>query len=249
MTNPKKVYKYREPINEPETASMLQKTAHIKNEYFKLRVRCLIGLVKKFGKRRREVSTLKITDLEVKDEYLFVTFLIAKKHKRGLFQCLKMLERENPSELLKPLPELRAEWKAWQETEAGHRYKESMTTKKVSVQDKYAKMILEYLTNVTRTWPEAKWLFTSGRNLFGQTNRIDQDHHLSGSQLLRLVKSLNEGVWLHLFRELKGKEISEDMGRTITSIREVQDFLDLENEATTYRYVKRFAIAEAKPET
>jgi hypothetical protein len=78
---------------------------------------------------------------------------------------------------------------------------------------------------------------------------VDTNNHLTGSQLLRLIKPLNERVWLHLFRELKGKEISEDKGRTLASVAEVQDFLDLEKMETALGYVKRFAIAEAKTET
>jgi hypothetical protein len=250
MTNPSKAYAKRDPISEPELADMLKKTEGIKNEYYRLRVRALISVLKKFGKRRREISTLKLGDIEVKDDYLFATFTIAKKHKKGLFQYLKELKKMGDPELLnKPYPVLVADWQAWQETEAGHRFKETTSTKKVSLRDKYAKLILEYLDYVKQKWPTAKFLFPSGRCYFGMTYIADTSEHLSGRQLLRLIKPLNSRVWLHLFRELRGKEISEEHGRTLASVAEVQDYLDLERMETALSYVRRFAVAEAKIET
>ena len=82
MTNPSKKYKNREPITEEEIAEMLRKTDLIVNPYFRLRVRALIGLLKKFGKRRREIAGLRMIDLEIKENYLYATFNIAKKHKK-----------------------------------------------------------------------------------------------------------------------------------------------------------------------
>jgi ribosomal protein L29 len=242
----------REPITEKELEETLQKTLEIKDEYYRLRVRALIGLLKKFGKRRREISTLKLgenPDLTVKDDYLYVTFSISKKHKRGLFQYFKELKQTNPDSLNKPYPELVAEWKTWQETDQGHRFKSVTSTKKVSLQDKYAKLILEYVFYVKAHWPTSAYLFPSGHQVFGLKYIVDTKEHLSGRQLLRLIKPLNSRLWLHLFRELRGKEISEEHGRTLASVAEVQDFLDLENMETALRYVKRFAVSEAKKET
>ncbi len=79
MTNPSKECRNRKPIAETELAEMLNKTETLQNPHFRLRVRALIGLLKKFGKRRRELSGLRMKDLEFKDGFLFVTFQIAKK--------------------------------------------------------------------------------------------------------------------------------------------------------------------------
>jgi len=255
LTNPKKEYADRGPIAEGEIEAMLKKTGGIERMYFRFRVRALIGLLKKFGKRRREFSTLRMKDLEVREkesvqgQHLFVTFTIAKKHKKGLFQYLKELKKTgNPELLNRPHPELVADWKTWQETGEGHKFKEVKTTKTVDVRDKYCKLILEYVEFVKANYPGSVFLFPSGRNVFGKSYVVFNDAHLSGSQLLRLIKQLNPQVWLHLFRELKGKEISEKLGRTLASVSAVQDFLDLERPETAMHYVKRFAPSEAEAE-
>ena len=77
---------------------------------------------------------------------------------------------------------------------------------------------------------------------------LNPHEHPSGSQLLRLVKPFNGRIWLHLFRELGGKEISEDMGATVSSVTEVMNYLDLEKEETAWHYVRRFARQKAKIE-
>jgi hypothetical protein len=78
---------------------------------------------------------------------------------------------------------------------------------------------------------------------------VDYDKHLSGRQLLRLTKPLNETLWLHLLRETKGAEISRDLGMNITAVTEVKNMLDLEREETVWNYVRRYAVQEAKAET
>ena len=78
---------------------------------------------------------------------------------------------------------------------------------------------------------------------------VIEDKHLSGRQLLRLIKPLAPTMWLHLLREGKGAEISRDKGMNITAVTEVKNMLDLENEETAWRYVRRYAIQEAKTET
>jgi hypothetical protein len=133
MTNPKETYANREPITEKELAEMLEKTEEIAGQYYRLRVRALISLLKKFGKRRREISTLRVSDMVIKEGYLFVTFSIAKKHKKGFFQYLKEQKNKgDPALLNKPYPELVANWKTWQETEQGYRSKNAITTKSIT---------------------------------------------------------------------------------------------------------------------
>jgi hypothetical protein len=77
---------------------------------------------------------------------------------------------------------------------------------------------------------------------------VFEDQHLSGRQLLRLIKPLNPEAWLHLFRETKGAEIAKDKGRTLDAVYAVRETLDLENEETAYRYVRRYAVQEMKAE-
>ena len=144
--------------------------------------------------------------------------------------------------------QLTDEWITWTETEQGHKYKSYPTTKKVKVADRYAKMILEFYDYMKQEYSEAKYLFTSGKTVFGETYIINPDEHLSGSQLLRILKPIAPKAWLHLFRELKAKEISEALGSTLGSVATVQSYLDLERMETAMGYTKRFAIQEATAE-
>jgi integrase len=242
-----KEYRNRGILTPQEIDSMLDKADTIENEYFRLRVRALIGLVKKFGKRRAEASELKRSDLKTEKGYLYVTFTLRKKHKLGLFQYLKFLKKKNPQGLNKPYPELVNEWQSWRQTEQGQRIKEEKRTKRVSKNDKYARLILEYLSYLERVFPETIWLFSSGHSVFG-SYIIQPSKHLSGRQLLNLIKPLNRFAWLHLFRETKGAEIAKELGRNLRAVYEVRETLDLEKEETAYRYVRRYAVQEIKAE-
>jgi hypothetical protein len=248
MTNPSEKYKNREIPTNKEIDKMLEKADLIPNNYFRLRVKCLIALIKKFGKHRKELAMLERTDLKHEGHYLYVTFTIVKKHKRGLFQYFKFLEKTNPSGLNKPYPVLVEEWEAWRETELGQHVKRERRTKRVNTRDKYAKLVLEYLDYLTQFTPKARYLFPSGKAIF-QNYIVEPEKHLSGRQLLRLIKPLNSKMWLHLLRETKGAEISRDLGMNITAVTEVKNMLDLEREETAWNYVRRYAIQEAKTET
>jgi len=238
----------RDPLTNEEIDLMIAEADVIEDNYFRLRVKALIGIVKKFGKRRSEIAPLERENLEVKNGKLLVTFVLRKKHKKGLFQYLKWLEKHNPTDLQKPLAQLKMDWKFWNETEAGYKVKEEKRTKSVDVNDKYAKLILEYLEFLERTYPEARYVFPSGVEVFGESYMIFPDQHLSGRQLLRLIKPLNENAWLHLFRESLGASIAKAKGRTLDAVYEVRETLDLENEATAFRYVRRFGVMEMKSE-
>ena len=249
MTNPSKKYKNREIPTNTEIDAILEKADKtINNKYFKLRVKCLIALLKKFGKRRKELAALERNDLKTEGHYLFVTFTIAKKHKKGLFQYFKFLKKINPSGLNKPYPELVNEWQSWRETELGQHTKRERRTKKVNTRDKYAKIILEYLNYLKEYLPKAKYLFPSGKAIFAAYTTYE-DRHLTGRHLLRLIKPLAPKMWLHLLRETKGAEISRDLGMNINAVVTVKNMLDLEKEETAWSYVRRYAIQEAKTET
>ena len=84
--------------------------------------------------------------------------------------------------------------------------------------------------------------------VFGENYTIIGDKHLSGRQLLGIIKQLDPECWLHLFRETKGAEIARRLGQTISAVYKVKDTLDLEKEATAYRYVRRYAVQEMDAE-
>jgi hypothetical protein len=54
---------------------------------------------------------------------------------------------------------------------------------------------------------------------------------------------------MHLFRETKGAEVAKKFGRTLNSIYEVKEALDLEDESTAWNYVKRFVAKKQEKET
>jgi hypothetical protein len=142
MTNPKT---NRDNYTNKEIDLMLKKAEKLPKEYFKLRAQCLISLAKKFGKRRIELSRLERRDLTITETELEVNFTLAKKRKRGLHQFFKFLERHSPTELSKPLPEIKAMWREWQQTKEGHSITEHRALKSIDLKDKYAPFIIRYL--------------------------------------------------------------------------------------------------------
>lgn len=247
MTNAK--YDGRPLPKEEEIDLMLAKAEKIKNEYFRLRIKAAIGLLKKFGKRRIENLRLKITDLEIKEGYLNVTFTLAKKHKIGFSQFLKLVKIHNPIALNKPMKELQKNYEDWREhSEQAIKKKPKRITKRVALDDKYGKLIVEYYEYMKATYPEAVYLFPSGKAVFGNYWVIP-DEHLSGRHLLRLVESLDRKIWCHLFREMIGGDIAKRLGDTVQSVAKIKTTLNLENEATAWHYVDRYAIETMPKET
>jgi integrase len=84
---------------------MIRKADEFKNVYFRYRAKALVGLLKKFGKRRQEIVTLRISDIEIKLGYIYVTFTLVKKRKRGLAQYIKLMRKKNPDALNKTFSE------------------------------------------------------------------------------------------------------------------------------------------------
>jgi integrase len=253
MTNPSIEYKQRTILTPKEITNMIKKADKIEKPFFSLRVKAIIALAKIFGKRRSEISTLSMTDLEVNNGYLFITFSLRKKHKKGLFQYIKHLEFSVKKGSLtreeldsKTHAQLISEWQAWTKTKDGYRIKEETVTKKASLDSPYCQMIVEYYNYVKKHYPQSKYLFPSGISVFGDSYIVRNDRHLSGRHLLRLIKTLNPQAWLHLFRETKGAEIAREGGRNLNTLYDVRDTLDLENEETAYRYIRRYGVQEVK---
>jgi hypothetical protein len=257
MTNPSLEYANRDVYSNQEIDDMIKAAEKLKTEHYQLRAKCLIAIAKKFGKRRIEIARLKLSDIEKVDTDLQFKFTIAKKHKKGLFQYIKEIEKlikkgeATPDLLNKSYQELKPDWRRWQETELGHRYKTDTALQSISFDDKYTSYILNYINYLSTTYPNVTYLFPSGVELFGSGEYIIKNYelHLSGSQLLRIIKPLSPTGWMHLFRETKGAEVAKRFGRTITAVSEVRETLDLEEESTAYRYVRRYAAKKQETET
>ena len=54
-------------LTDSEIEEMLREADNIKEEYFCLRVKAIIAIAKKFGKRRAEMATLERLDLKVEN--------------------------------------------------------------------------------------------------------------------------------------------------------------------------------------
>ena len=243
MPNPNKEYKNRESLTDEEIDAMIQKAERIENHYFRLRSIALVSILKKFGKRRSEIASLLREDVKVEDDKIFFTFTIRKKHKVGFAQFLKWLEKTDPSYEEKSLVELRAEHKEWNRShKEGSTIKQERRTKAIPVNDKYVKKIVAYLSYLDEFYPQAKYVFPSGVELFGSGYKILPYKHLTGRHLLNLIKQLNKRAWLHLFRDFVGGEIARKQGDSLRAVYDVKRTLDLENESTAMIYIERHGI-------
>jgi integrase len=234
-------YKNRPMPTEKEIDEILSNADKLETPYYQLRAKAIIGLVKIFGKRKAELSLLEMTDLTVEGNFLNITFTICKKSKKGLFQYFEYLKKQgNPELLNKPLPILQQEHKLWNQTPQGSRLKKVRRPKQTPVTDKYAKLILQYLSYMQTYYPQSKFLFPSGVCLWGGNYIIRKDKAVSGRHLLRIVKELDPNIWMHLFRKNKGSEVARKYGRTLDSAYQVKTTLDLERTETALRYIEEF---------
>jgi hypothetical protein len=185
-------YKNRPILSTEEIDMMLQAANNLPTEYFQLRAKAIVALAKKFGKRRSEIARLERSKIELTNQDLEITFSLSKKRKRGLFQYMQWCEKHDP-EALKTLTneELKQRWREWQPTEEGHKVKNSESLMSISIDDKYAAFILDYLAYMDTNCKESKFLFPSGLTVFGDAYIVIPDQHLSGSQILRILKPLN----------------------------------------------------------
>jgi integrase len=235
--------KNRPPLMDSEVETMLANADTIEKLYFQLRAKCVVSIAVIFGKRRSEIAALGMTDLLIEGGYLKITFTLRKKHKFGLHQYLKFLEKNDPENLAtKTIDQIKAEWREWQKTEKGFKYKENRTTKKVLLGSAYVQHIIDYWNFVKRHYPKAEFLFPSSKNVFGNLI-VNCDKHVEGQTLLLEVKKLDQNTWMHLFRERKGGSIAKKLGMSITAIYEVKNTLDIE-EQTAFSYLRRFGEQE-----
>jgi len=126
-------------------------------------------------------------------------------------------------------------------------------TKRFSLKNRYAQYIMEYWEFMQKQHPECKYLFPSTRSFFGEGLIFYKERHLSGRQILRIIKQLNPRAWCHLFRETRGAEVvradEKRLGEaSLMTVYRVQRALDLEREATAWNYINRYATETIEPE-
>jgi len=203
MTNPK--IQRKDVISDEEFKWMLERVeeADYPFEYYRMRDKAILCILRRTGKRRREVASLEISDLAVKGRYLSITFTVRKKRRKNILS----LQRE----------------------------------KLLSLKDPLVQPILEYWSWMKKNNPECRYLFP--RTFYSpltKTFTLDRNHHLSGRQILRIVKRANPRAWCHLFRETVGAEIVRK-DPSIMAPFKVMRRLDLESYTTAFNYMKRYA--------
>lgn len=204
MTNPK--VDRKSVYSEKEVDGMIEAALGL-GKYERLRARALIALFRS-GKRRAEVAGLEMNDLQVKENYLYVTFAVVKKRKK----TVNVRRR----------------------------------TKRYHVKGRFAELILEYWDYLRNHHPKCRYLFPSRKNVFGEAFVFYEDKHLSGRQVLRIIKELNPDGWCHLFRETRGATIvredeAENGQVSLYTVYKVKHALDLERETTAWNYINRYA--------
>jgi integrase len=204
----------KDVISQKEVDQMLKKADQLTPEYFRLRAKALLSLFKP-GKRRGEVASLAMDDIEAQENFLYVTYTVEKKRKKDIMSLRRR--------------------------------------KRFHVKSRHAQYIMAYWDWMKQYHPKSKWLFPSGHNVFGVAYVFDFSHHLHGRQLLRIIQSLNPKAWCHLFRETRGAEIvkkDEDVRgeASIETVYRVRRGLDLESEASAWRYIRRYATETIEDE-
>jgi integrase len=86
-------YQNRAVLSTAEVDGMIDRVNIVQiAPFYRLRAKCLVSLLHKFGKRRCELLRLKRKDIVENGNNLEFTFSLAKKRKRGFFQYLAYLE-------------------------------------------------------------------------------------------------------------------------------------------------------------
>ena len=112
-------------------------------------------------------------------------------------------------------------------------------TKQIPLTDPLTKPILEYLAYLRSLEPQPQFFLPRVKSVFGY-NVILSDAHISGRQVFRIVRSLSETMWPHLFRETVGSDVIREDSSIIGAFK-VMRRLDLEDFRTGFNYLKRFA--------
>jgi len=221
-------------ITDEEFQELLMKADSIQNEFFRLRAKALLCLLRLTGKRRSELAKLELNDFKVEEDKLIIHFTLLKKKRRfkvcgscGSRNSVKASHCLNCGSNIENTP-------------VQHRALTSDSFKAIPVSESLAKPILDYLAYLEKLTPKPRFFFPSVQSVFGESYVILPDKHLTGRQLFNIVRSLSPKVWLHLFRETVGADIIKQDSSLIGVFR-VMRRLDLESYQTGFNYLRRYA--------
>lgn len=119
-------------------------------------------------------------------------------------------------------------------------------TKRFPITSKYAHYIMKYQAYMKKHHPKCQYLFPSTHSIFGSALAFYKNKHISGRQILRIIKQLNPKAWPHLFRETRGAEVvrADERKRgeaSLMTVYRVKRALDLESATTAWNYINRYA--------
>jgi len=221
-------------VSEEEFKEMLAKADRLKPEFFALRAKALLCILRLTGKRRGEVAQLQLDDFKVEGGFLNITFRLEKK-KRGFKLC--------PNCGVKNVKEAKFCRQCGfdlSNAPVQRRGKQAESVKAVPLSDPYVKPILDYISSLEKLEPKPKYVFPTVKSLFGSDLIIYPNQHLTGRQIFNIVRGLSDLVWPHLFRETVASDIVKQ-DPTLIGAFKVQRRLDLESFQTSFNYLRRYA--------
>jgi integrase len=229
--------KKRGVISESEFKKMLDRAGEIKNEFYRLRSLAILCILKRTGKRRGELASLKRENVTVEGDKLQIRFTLEKK-KRHFKLCSNCQTKDKSTK--NTATSLFCK-KCGINIEANSIQTSSLETeslKSIYLADPLAKHITNLQGFLESLDQKTEYFFPASHNVFGAVI-ILQDAGVKGRQIYNLIHALNSELWPHLFRETVGAEIVK-ADPTLVGMFKVLTRLDLENLETARRYVKRY---------
>lgn len=238
--------KKRPVISESEFKEMLTRAESIKGEFYRLRSLAILSILKRTGKRRGELASLKRENVTIEGDKLLFRFTLEKK-KRHFKQCSNCETQDRPTKNPATSHFCKKCGISIEANPIKANRLETESLKSMFLTDPLAQHIVNYMKFLDSLKHKIEFFFPATRDVFG-TISIRLNKGIKGRQIYNLVHSLNSELWPHLFRETVGAEIVK-ADPTLIGMFKVLNRLDLENLETARRYVKRFVgdLIEAEP--
>ena len=197
--------KKRGVISESEFKKMLDRAVEIKNEFYRLRSLAILCILKRTGKRRGELASLKRENVKIEGDKLQIRFTLEKK-KRHFKLCSNCQTKDKPTKNTATSVFCK---KCGINIEANPILTNSLETeslKSIYLSDPLAKPITDYMKFLESLAQKTEYFFPASHDVFG-TVIILEDVGIKGRQIYNLVHALNSDLWPHLFRDTVGAEI------------------------------------------
>jgi ribosomal protein L40E len=223
----------RTVISTEEFNEALNVGGMLENEFFRLRALAILCLLRLTGKRREEIAKIQLDFVKIENNFLNITFELEKKKRRKKI-CTDCGAVNSKTSLY-----CKKCGSNISEVEPRCNKKPDLSTKSIPLTDPLSQPVLKYVNYLRNRIIESKFLFPSGKNVFGNYILI-KNQHLTGRHIFNIVRSISKSIWPHLFRETVGSDVIK-ADPTIIGAFKVMNRLDLENYETGFHYLKRYA--------